>query len=81
MLGSLDGGVPTVGPNPDRLQAMRDIKQPTCKKETKRLLGLFRTFNAFSPECALVTTFLCRLTWKNLNGVKKRKTSFEPSRK
>ena len=62
VIGSSEGGVPTVGPNPARLQAMRDIKPPTNKKDTERLLGLFRTFNAFSPQGAFVTTFLRRLT-------------------
>ena len=30
----------------------------------QRLLGSFRTFSAYNPECALVTPFLRRLTWK-----------------
>ena len=58
--------VPTVGSDHKKLQCMRDIQVPKCKKDVERLLGSFRTFSAYNPECALVTPFLRRLTWKGL---------------
>ncbi len=57
LLGSVDGGPPTVGLVPKRLQGMRDIQVPKSKKHVQLLLGSFRTFSAYNPECALVTPF------------------------
>ena len=64
IVGSINGESPTCGPNSDRLQAIRDIERPTCKKSVERVLGLFRTFSLFNRDCALVTPFLRRLTWQ-----------------
>ena len=55
IVGCVDGGPPTCGPNPCRLQAMRDLQRPSCKKSVEKILGMFRTFSSCDRDCALVT--------------------------
>ena len=65
IIGSVNNEPPTCGPNPTRLQAMRDLVRPDSKKSVEKLLGLFRTFSCFDKNCALLTPHLRYLTNKN----------------
>ena len=59
IIGSINGGTPTCGPNPDHLQGIKDRQRPTCKKSVLKILGMFRTLSSFNRDCALITPHLC----------------------